>query len=108
MRRRLITAAVVLAAAVGLGASAAAAAAAPLVEDSWAGEVTATGAGLHGSVNPGGLPTTARIEYLSAAAYAANLAATPPREGFAGATASPPGTGVALGSGPTTVDFSRH
>src|SRR5207253_483680 len=42
MRRRLITAAVVLAAAVGLGASAAAAAAAPLVEDPWAGEGTAT------------------------------------------------------------------
>lgn len=108
MRRRLTTAAVVLAAAVGLGASPAAAAAAPVVEDSWAGGVTATGADLHGSVNPGGLPTTAQIEYLPAAAYAANLAASPPREGFAGATASPPGAGVALGSGLAPVAFSRH
>jgi hypothetical protein len=108
MRRCLTTAAVVLFAAVGLGAASASAAAAPLVEDSWASGVTATGADLHGSVNPGGLPTTAHIEYLSSAAYAANLAATPPRDGFAGATASPPGTGVVLGSGLTTVSFSRH
>jgi len=109
MRRALNTAAAVLAVAVGFGAPVAQAAAAPVVEDSWASGVSATAVDLHGSVNPNGLGTSARVEYLTAAAYEANLSASPPRDGFFGATNSPTGSGgVGLGSGTAAVPFSRH
>lgn len=108
MRRLLHSAAAALAAAACLGAAAAEAAAAPGVEDTWASAVTASAVDLHGKVNPGGLSTLARIEYLTAAEYEANLAASPPRDGFSGALSSPPGSGVNLGSGSAAVSFSRH
>jgi hypothetical protein len=108
MRRLLHSAAAALAAAACLGAAAAQAAAAPAVEDAWASAVTATAVDLQGTVNPGGLSTLARVEYLTAAAYEANLAASPPRDGFSGALSSPPGSGANLGSGSAPVSFGRH
>jgi hypothetical protein len=107
MRRHLNTAAALLAVAVGLGVSSAPAVAAPAVEDAWVSSVTATAVDLNGSVNPDGLSTTARFEYLTTAAYEANLSAS--RDAFFGATRSPLGSGgVNLGSGTVAVSFLRH
>jgi hypothetical protein len=88
-------------------APAAQAAGAPEVLDSWASAVNATGVQLHGEVDPGGLPTAVKVEYIPTSAYQANLAATPPRDPFAGAVASPP-AGEPIGSGPDPVEFARH
>src|SRR5690349_4700540 len=63
--------------------------------------VTATGVTLIGSINAEGLPTTYCFEYLTAAAYEANLEAEPPREGFSGASVAPIG-----GTGPAGSDTS--
>ncbi|HEX5713416.1 MAG TPA: hypothetical protein VFX85_08900 [Solirubrobacterales bacterium] len=80
----------------------------PQVEDTWATAVT-TGAGdLHGMVNPNGFFTSGRVEYLTEAAYQANLAAAPPRDGFSGATSSPVGTGSPLGAGSAAVELTRR
>jgi hypothetical protein len=109
MRSALNTAAAVLAVAVCFAASSASAVAAPAVEDAWVSDVTATAVDLNASVNPGGLPSSARFEYLTAAAYDANLSASPPRDGFFGAASSPTGSsGVNLGSGISPVSFSRR
>ncbi len=109
MRRLLAAAAAALALAMCLGASPARAAAAPLIEDTWASGVSGTAVDLNGKVDPNGLSTSARFEYLTAAAYEANLSASPPRDGFFGASSSPTGSGgVALGSGTAAVSFSRH
>jgi len=62
-------------------------AAAPTVGFSWASDVSASTARLHGSVNPSGLPTVYRFDYLTEAAYEANLAAA--KDGFAGASRAP-------------------
>ena len=55
----------------------------------WATEVTATSFRAHATVNPGGLTTTYRFDYITAAAYEANLAAGHP--GFEGAQRIPVG-----------------
>jgi hypothetical protein len=107
MGKRLITAAATLAAAAALWAPAAQAAGAPVIEEGWAANVSASAVDLLGKVNPNGLATSARIEYLPASSYEANLAAVPPRDPFSGATRTPQ-TGVALGSGEAGVTFSRH
>jgi hypothetical protein len=95
-------------AAVGLGAPAADAAGPPQVSASWASNVTATSARLHAEVNPNGLATSARAEYVSVATYQANLAAQPPRDGFSGAIVSPGGPGVSVGDGTTDQELSRQ
>lgn len=107
MRTRLSTATAMVAVAAALCAPSARAEGAPAIEGSWAAGVAATSVDLLGTVNPNGLATTARIEYLAAAAYEANLSAVPPRDPFTGATRSPL-TGVALGAGETGASFSRH
>ena len=50
-------------------------AASPQIAATWATDVTATSAVLHAEVDPEGLPTTARFEYLTEAAYQENLGA---------------------------------
>lgn len=68
--------------------------------------LTATSANLHAQINPEGSSTTYRFEYLTEAAYQANLGAG--LEGFAGATFAPP-SGVGLvGSGNSDVAVSQH
>src|SRR5689334_11633342 len=109
MRRFLSAAAAFLVAAACAGTPTAAAAGVPVVEDSWASGVTASAVDLNGSINPNGLSSSARIEYLPAASYEANLSASPPRDGFFGASSSPTGSGgVSLGSGSAAVPLSRH
>jgi hypothetical protein len=67
--------------------------------------VTSTGVTLHGSINPEGSPTTFRFEYLTQAAYEANVEANPPQEPFAGALLGPSSGPAPVGSGisPTPV-----
>lgn len=106
MRKTIPTAAAALAAAVALLAPPPATAA-PSVTDTWATNVSAGAVDLRGLANPGGASATARFEYLTVAAYEANLGAIPPRDPFAGATKAPL-AGIALGSGEAAVAVSRH
>lgn len=62
-------------------------------------EVTATGAKLRAEINPNGLSTSFRFEYISDAAYRVNIEATPSRDGFEGAGQVPPGKEAGAGSG---------
>jgi hypothetical protein len=78
----------------------------PIVLDGWVAKTSADAAELHGTVNPNGLTTQARIQYVSAARYAANLALTPPQDPFTGGSYSPP-SGFPLGSGVEPASFSR-
>jgi hypothetical protein len=96
MRRGLI-ALLVLGASLALGGPAARAAGPPQIAASWVTEVTATSANLRAEINPNGATTTYRFEYITEAAYQANLNATPSREGFSGAALTPIG-GVGAGS----------
>src|SRR3954452_13801952 len=86
---RLFVALVVCAGVSGASAGFAAAAGAPKIEASYVEGVTATSATLHGLINPNGLSTTFRSEYITEAAYQANLAAIPSRAGFSGAVPAP-------------------
>jgi hypothetical protein len=88
MRRvRCALSAVIVAAGVVLIPATAQAAAKPTITATWVTNVTATSANLRAEVNPEGLESGYRFEYLTEAAYAANLAAG--REAFAGATRAP-------------------
>jgi hypothetical protein len=76
---------------------AAEAASAPSLGTTWASEVSPEAAVANAFVNPEGLSTSWHFEYLTDAAYAANLAGG--REGFAGATVAPgPGEAAAIAS----------
>ncbi|MFY9822264.1 MAG: hypothetical protein WAM82_12855, partial [Thermoanaerobaculia bacterium] len=82
----------------------------PQIKASWVTEVTATSATLRAEINPNGLSTTYRFEYITEAAYQANLEATPPREGFFGASQvpPPPSAGSGMGSGTTFQKVAQH
>jgi hypothetical protein len=79
----------------------------PQIKASWATEVNATGANLRAEVNPNGFSTTYRFEYISDAAYRANLEAVPQREGFSGASKAPPSGESGIGSGTTFQAVAR-
>jgi hypothetical protein len=71
--------------------------------------VTASGATLRALINPNGSFTRYRFEYLTEAAYEANLKAIPAKEGFTGAQkipaeAEPEGL---VGSGTTALEVSK-
>ncbi|HWX45672.1 MAG TPA: hypothetical protein VNY52_10175 [Solirubrobacteraceae bacterium] len=85
----------------GPGAPMAPATVGPEIAAVWSSEVVATSARLRAEINPAGLPTTYRFEYIAQAAYEANLAAG--HEGFAGALAAPASGGVSIGEGTATV-----
>lgn len=72
------------------------------------GSVTATGVTLQGSINPNGLSTTYRFEYLTQAAYEANLEAQPPRDPFSGAAIAPANGAGLVGSQSTPVPVSQR
>jgi hypothetical protein len=108
-RQRLLAAtAAIAAAALLVLAPASRAAGPPQIEAAWTTEVTATSARLRAKVNPEGSATTYRFEYLTEAAYEANLGAAPPREGFFGAAKAPPGGAAPIGSGETPVAVAQH
>lgn len=92
----------ILAIAVGLLACNAASAlgAAPTIKASFVTGVSSTSATLSGEIdNSAGSVGSYRFEYISQAAYEANLSAIPPKEGFAGASKVPPSGSIPLGSG---------
>jgi hypothetical protein len=68
--------------------------------------VSATGATLSGSIDAKGVSTTYRFEYLTAASYEANLAAS--LEPFTGAAFAPSSGKGLVGSGSTSVSISQH
>jgi hypothetical protein len=79
------------------------AAGAPEIPAAWVTGVTAESAVLRAEVNPEGASTHYRFEYLTLAAYEANLGAA--RDGFYGA-ASVPSSNTGLGSGVSPVGVS--
>jgi hypothetical protein len=85
---------------------ASAAAAAPQIEATWVTGVTATSADLRTEINPEGPATTYRFEYLTLAAYEANVKAA--KDPFAGALLAPPGGVGSAGSGSVPVERTQH
>jgi hypothetical protein len=90
------------------GPDSAAAAESPQVVSSSVEGVASTAATLRASLNPGGAPTAYRFEYLTQAAYEANLAAGPPRDPFQGAALAPLSGAGGVGSGTTAVVVSQR
>jgi hypothetical protein len=95
--------------AVGLLAHAGTALAAgkPEVKATFVQGVTATGASLRAQINPGGLSGTYHFELITRAAYEVNLAAVPPKEGFAGALKAPSSGSAPLGSTTGFQEFNQ-
>ena len=102
---RLLVALVVCAGFSGGGATLAAAAGPPEIHATYAEGVTATSVSLRGLINPNGFSTSFRTEYITEAAYQANLNATPPRDGYSGAVL---GLVKAVGTGSTDVPVSQE
>jgi hypothetical protein len=90
------------------GSPASAAADPPTVEASWVTEVTATSANLRAQINPNAHVSNYRFEYISEAAYQANLQAAPPREAFSGAAKAPTGAAPGLGGGASPITVVQH
>ena len=78
----------------------------PQIDATWVTEVTATSATLHAEVNPNGAPTTYRFEYLTQAAYEANLNASQRRLLQRGGQVPPRARRV--GSGSFGAEVSQH
>jgi hypothetical protein len=81
-------------------AAPAAAAGPPQIVETWVTEVTATSAELRAKIDPEGMSTTYRFEYVTQAAYEAG--------GFAGASLAPPSGTAPLGSGNTAIAVSQQ
>ncbi|HET7590848.1 MAG TPA: hypothetical protein VFK14_11790 [Solirubrobacterales bacterium] len=80
----------------------------PSVPEAWVTDVTATSAQLRATINPEGLSTTYRFEYLTEAAYEANRAANPSGDGFEGAARVPSSGAAPVGSGTQPLAVSQH
>jgi hypothetical protein len=88
-----------------LAVPAGAGAAIPQVPAVWVTDVSPTSAVLRAEINPEGEATTYRFEYLTAAAYQANLEAG--HEGFLGATRVPAAKEAGIGAGSTAITVSQ-
>lgn len=106
MATRALSATLLALVAVVLGPGSAGAAGPPQVASSWVTEVTASGASLRAQINPEGASTRYRFEYLTEAAYQANLKAG--SDGFAGAALVPTTGEAAVGTGTVAVQVSQH
>jgi hypothetical protein len=95
-----------LALAVSLSAATSASAAAPVLGESWVDDVSSGSVTFHGSVNPNGLATTYRFEYLTDAAYQSNVGGG--KDPFAEAARAPAGGSASAGSGSSYVAVSQH
>lgn len=92
-------------AALAVAADRADAAGPPTLGDAWSTQVVATSARLHAEIDPEGLPTTYRFEYLTEAAYEANLGAG--QDAFAGASRAPSGAEASAGEGSSFVPVKQ-
>jgi hypothetical protein len=91
--------------ALAFGSAAAEAAGAPQIVAGWSSEVSSSSVRLNAEVNPEGSSTGYRFEYISSAAYEANVKAS--KEGFAGATRVPVGSLANIGSGTAALHVSE-
>ena len=107
MRRALSTILLALAGPLA-AASPALAAGPPQVASAWVTDVTASSANLRALINPNGLNTTYRFEYIDEASYEANLGAQPPRDGFFGAAKAPPSGATGIGAGTSEIEVLQH
>ncbi|HXR31169.1 MAG TPA: hypothetical protein VN752_08520, partial [Solirubrobacterales bacterium] len=82
-------------------ASTAQAAGPPIVLETWVSAVSSTSVRLEARVNPNGLFSTYHFDYITDAAYEANLAAA--KDPFAGASRSPSVSDANIGSGESSV-----
>jgi hypothetical protein len=89
-------------------ATSSALAAGPTIEASWVTDVNSTAATLRAEINPNGVSSSYRFEYISQAGYEANLGAVPPKEGFAGALKAPTSGSAPLGAGSIPVSVNQH
>jgi hypothetical protein len=99
--RAALLAAAALTVVLALGTQSATAAGAPVLGAAWSSSVFTTTARLHAEVNPNGLFSTYHFDYITKAAYEANLVAA--KDGFVGALRSPPASDANLGSGTSTL-----
>jgi hypothetical protein len=83
----------------------AAAATAPQIGATWVTDVTATSANLRAEINPGGAATTFRFEYISLAAYEANVQGG--KDAFTGSFFAPLNPAGA-GSSSAPVEKTQH
>jgi hypothetical protein len=95
--------AVELGVALGSFAPAASASGPPVVVAAWSSSVFSSSARLQGQVNPNGTATSYHFEYITKAAYDANVAAS--KDPFSGALRAPVATEVNLGSGTSPVSL---
>lgn len=94
---RRIAGTLALAVSLAMLCASAAQAAAPLVGATWVTDVTATSARLNAQVTPNGKATTVRFEYITLAAYEANVKGS--KDPFTGALKAPAGSATPIGSG---------
>lgn len=85
-------------AAFALGPPAAQGSGSPLIGALWASEVSASSAHLNAEIDANGSPTTYHFDYITAAAYEANVAGG--KEGFAGAARAPSPNDANLATSP--------
>ena len=97
MSSRTLRGIVLVAGLLALGPSSALAAP-PTIKASFVTEVNATAAKLRAEIDPNGVSGSYRFDYISQAAYEANLDAVPPREGFFGAQKAPLSGSAPLGA----------
>jgi hypothetical protein len=83
-----------------------ASAATPQISSTWVGEVTATSANLRTQINPGAQATTYRFDYITLAAYEANVGAA--KDPFTGAAKAPSSGSASAGSGSLLVERTQH
>lgn len=80
----------------------------PSISESWVTDVTASSANLRAAIDPEGIETKYRFEYLTEAAYQANLANNPSGDGFEGAALAPASGSAPLGGGTQPLKVSQH
>lgn len=80
----------------------------PSISEAWVTDVTSTSANLRAAIDPEGVETKYRFEYLTEAAYEANLAAEPLGDGFEGASLAPTSGAAPIGSGSQLLKVGQH
>ena len=89
-----------------LAATSVASASAPQVPATWVTAVSSTAAVLRAEINPGGEPTAYHFEYITAAAFQANVDAG--HDGFLGAARVPKPKDASAGGGSTPLEIFQN
>jgi hypothetical protein len=104
--RAIALSAIALALGLGPGPGTAQAAGPPIILGTWASSVFSSSARLEGQANPNGLFSTYHFDYITQAAYDANLTAA--KDPFTGAARSPLGADASIGSGTSPVSVLQQ